>query len=182
VGGVAQFGAELLEQGHVAAAPVAEAEAFADADGAQRADVTSELPDEVFAAPGGKLGRERHHHGGPAAEGSDSPEALWHSLQQAGSPGRIDDCERMRVEREGHRPGAEVGGIQQGGADDVLMPQMHAVKHVQGHARAAGRRGQFWQLAGDQHAQFGTADGFSAGRVECLSWDGAGAIDDGRYS
>jgi hypothetical protein len=75
-----------------------------------------------------------------------------------------------------------MGGIQEGGADDVLMPQMHAVKHAQGHARAAGRRGQVRQLTGDQHAQFGAADGFSARRAECLSWDGAGAIVEGRYS
>jgi hypothetical protein len=75
-----------------------------------------------------------------------------------------------------------VGGIQEGGADDVLMPQMHAVKHAQGHARAAGRRRQFRQLTGDQHAQFGAADGLSARRAECLSWDGARAIDDERYS
>lgn len=161
VGGEAEFVSEGFQQGDIAGTLVPEMESLADGDAAEPAEVAGERADEMLSGNAAQFSGEGNDQGGIDAEGGQGAEALGDGLKQAWCAVRGDDMERMGVEGGDDGPGVEGACVEEGLSDHMLVAEVDAIEHAEGHANAGGRTTEVLGMGEGAHAGSGE---------ECVSY------------
>ena len=142
---------EFSEQADVPAALVAERELAPDAHAAKTAEVSRQGANELFSRLPAECFVEVNQPGGIRAEGLDGAQLLRQRIDQRRDSRRGHDDVGMPVKGHRHRERLVLLGVRHRLSDDLLVPQVHAVEHADGHADSAAGGGEIGGVVEDSH-------------------------------
>ena len=93
------------------------------------------------------------HQQGVRAECFDGAELLRQRIDQRRDAVGCDDRVRVPVERDDQREAVVLAGVGDGLPDDLLVAEMHAVKHADGETDFAAAVVQFFGGVNDVHGR-----------------------------
>lgn len=127
-----QFGPELLQERNIAAPLVAEDEVRAHADAVEVAEIAGQLADEAFAGLSAERLIEMNQQQGVRSERFDGLDFSRQGIDQRWHAVWRDDGARVAVEGEDHGEAVGLAGGGEGSPDDLLMPEVDAIKDAEG--------------------------------------------------
>jgi len=130
---------ESGEELDVAGVAVAEAEIFADEDGAH-GELVEEDAEKIFGGEAGELEVEAEDKDGVEAGAVELGEALGKGADLRRGVGRAEDFEGKRVESDGGGDGGGGASVFENAAEDFLVAEVDAVEIADGEG-GGGRRG-----------------------------------------
>jgi len=130
---------ESGEELDVAGVAMAEAEVFADQDGAH-GKLVEEDTEKIFGREAGELEVEAEDEDGVEAGAVELSEALREGANLRRGVGGAEDFERKRVESDGGGDGGGGAGVFEDAAEDFLVAEVDAVEIADGES-GGGRRG-----------------------------------------
>ena len=153
--GEMQLGSKTPEQFHITTATMAEGESAADADAAELAEIPGQRADELLAGLAAERFVELNDPCGLDAKRPDGAQLLRQRIDRRRHMGRRDHGIGMAVEGHDHGERLVLLRVGDGLPDDLLMPEMHAVEHPDGHTNAARAGREIGWSAEDVHAACG---------------------------